>query len=359
MVILVATGARADRQVIAPGTGPQDAVVVDSGNNGICETTARGDDFQATPVGRGAPFQGEIQCGPDKIANTAAAGDDTQLIPVGTACDNGGQSIIDTGPDGIANTAALGDDRQAVPVGTAAPHAPCVETGPNGVADTDLFGGDDVRLLVKGASVPNRPVIRCGPNKIAETAANNFRAGDDIQKIGVGASCGSASDIVVDSGADGIATTRAQGTDLVMLLSNPRPLKLTIRRRRSSASASVKLAVFNNEFGASAPPGRAYALSVSDGSCPRGTVSQVDADARIPGAQATAIVPLHGHVKGTFVVTLGLADVTTVDRRIPFRCTVNVEADSLDSPPGSADDAVNPANNAARVDLYAVDLNDL
>jgi len=38
---------------------------------------------------------------------------------------------------------------------------------------------------------------------------------------------------------------------------------------------------------------------------------------------------------------------------------VNVEADSLDSPPGSADDAVNPANNAARVDLYAVDLNDL
>ena len=58
-------------------------------------------------------------------------------------------------------------------------------------------------------------------------------------------------------------------------------------------------------------------------------------------------------MKGTFVVTLGLADVTTVDRGIRFHCTVNVEADALDSPSGAADDAVNPANNAARVDLYA------
>src|SRR5262249_50784391 len=155
----------------------------------------------------------------------------------------------------------------------------------------------------------------------------------------VGATCNSATDIVVDSGADGVATTRAQGTDLVMLLSNPRPLKLTIRRRRSSVSARVKLVVFNKEFGVSAPPGRTYALSVTDGSCPRGTVSEVDADARIPGAQPTAIVPLRGHVKGTFVVTLGLADVTTVDRSVPFRCTVNVEADATDSVPGAADDA--------------------
>src|SRR5205085_8955368 len=113
MVILVAAGAGADRQVIAPGAGPQDAVVVDSGANGICETSARGDDVQATPVGRGAPFQGEIRCGPDKIANTAAAGDDQQLVPVGTACDNGGQTIVDTGADGIANTPAVGDDRHA------------------------------------------------------------------------------------------------------------------------------------------------------------------------------------------------------------------------------------------------------
>src|SRR5207253_8967791 len=107
------------------------------------------------------------------------------------------------------------------------------------------------------------------------------------------------------------------------------------------------------------PARRAYALSVSDGSCPRGTVSQVDADVRVPGLQPTASIPLRGHVKAMFVVTLGLADVTTVDRGIPFRCTVNVEADALDSAPNAADDAVNPANNAARVDLYAIDLNDL
>jgi len=57
-------------------------------------------------------------------------------------------------------------------------------------------------------------------------------------------------------------------------------------------------------------------------------------------------------------VTLGLADVTTTERGIPFRCTVNVEADALDTAP-DPDDAANPANNAARVDLLAIDLNDL
>ena len=58
-------------------------------------------------------------------------------------------------------------------------------------------------------------------------------------------------------------------------------MKLSIRRRHATASGRVKLVVFNKEFGASAPASRAYALSVSDGSCPRGTVSQVDADARV------------------------------------------------------------------------------
>ena len=74
--LLLASAAHADRQVIAPGTGLQSAVEVDTGANGICETRARGDDLQATKVGQGAPFQDEIRCGPDRIANTAAAGDD-------------------------------------------------------------------------------------------------------------------------------------------------------------------------------------------------------------------------------------------------------------------------------------------
>src|SRR5262249_3362313 len=163
-ILVLTTVARADRQVIAPGTGPQDAVVVDSGTNGVCETSARGDDLQATPVGQGAPFQGEIRCGPDKIANTSAAGDDTQLVPVGSACDSGGQNIIDTGADGVANTTAAGDDVQAGPVGRAAPHAPCVETRPNRGAATPLFRGGDLPGLAKGAPRPHPPRLPRRPN---------------------------------------------------------------------------------------------------------------------------------------------------------------------------------------------------
>ena len=54
--LLLASAAHADRQVIAPGTGLQSAVEVDSGANGICETKARGDDLQAAKLGQGSPF---------------------------------------------------------------------------------------------------------------------------------------------------------------------------------------------------------------------------------------------------------------------------------------------------------------
>jgi hypothetical protein len=357
LLLALAAPARADRQVIAPGTGLQSAVEVDSGANGICETRARGDDLQAIAVGHGAPFAHEIRCGPDRIANTTAAGDDRQLIAVGSACGGPGAIVVDTGPDGIANSAAAGDDVPLIPVGGAAPNTPCVLTGANGLADTpDPPGGDDVRILLVGQAEANTPVIRCGPNHVAETTANNVHAGgDDVQLVGVGASCPATSTVVVDSGANGIAETRAQGAELVLRLATPRPLTIPIRRR-GTASRTVKLAVFNEEF--AGPPSRAYTLSVSDGSCPDGTVTQVDADSRTPGAQTVASVPAGGHVKGSFVVTLRLEDVTSVSRKIPFRCTVRVEADAVDTAP-DPDDAANPANNAASVELDAVDMNDL
>ena len=354
--LLLASAAQADRQAIAPGTGLQSAVEVDSGANGICETKARGDDLQAAKLGQGAPFADEIRCGPDRIANTAAAGDDRQLIAVGSAC-GAGEIMVDTGLDGIANSTAVGDDVQLIPVGSAAPNTPCVLTGANGLADTpDPAGGDDVRILLVGHAEPNTPVIRCGPNHLAETTANNVHAGgDDVQRVGVGASCPGTGTVVVDSGANGIAETRAQGAELVLRLADPGLLTMPIRRR-GTASRTVKLAVFNEEF--AGPPSRAYTLSVTDGTCPRGTVTQVDADTRTPGLQTAASVRTGEHVKGSFVVTLGLADVTSVSRRIPFRCTVKVEADAVDTAP-DPDDAANPANNAASVELDAVDLNDL
>jgi hypothetical protein len=354
--VTIAT-AHADRQVIAPGTGPQDAVVVDSGANGICETKAHRDDLSVIALGRGVPFADEIRCGPDRIAATAAAGDDRQLIAVGAACPGPNATVVDTGADGIANSTAAGDDQQRIAVGAGEPDQGCIVTGGNGVADTPLIAGDDVRLLLVGAAEPNTPVVRCGPNRIAETTANNFRSGgDDVQLVAVGAPCPNAGTVVVDSGANGIAETQALGPDLVML--PVRPVHIAIRRRRGSASRRVKVVVQNAELGNPSAASRVFLLSVDDGSCPNGTVSAVDADARMGGIQPTASVARRHRMKGSFVVTLRLEDVTSLARNVPFRCAVNVEADALDTAP-DPDDAANPANNAARVDIEAVDLNDL
>src|SRR2546422_2637984 len=98
LLLALVSPAHADRQVIAPGTGLQSAVEVDSGANGLCETKARGDDLQVAKLGQGAPFEDEIRCGPDRIASTTAAGDDRQLIAVGSACGGGGggEIVVDT-----------------------------------------------------------------------------------------------------------------------------------------------------------------------------------------------------------------------------------------------------------------------
>ena len=81
--VLLPLGARADVQLIAPGTGPQNATVISTGPDGICNTAAATGDIQAAPVGQGTPNQNVIRCGPNKTAETAAAGDDRQLIAVG------------------------------------------------------------------------------------------------------------------------------------------------------------------------------------------------------------------------------------------------------------------------------------
>src|SRR5262245_49300819 len=87
--------ARADRQRIAPGTALQSEVVVDSGGNGICETTAAGDDIQAAQVGLGTPNEDAIRCGIDQLVSTVAAGDDTQLLPLNAECQNRNTVIVD------------------------------------------------------------------------------------------------------------------------------------------------------------------------------------------------------------------------------------------------------------------------
>ena len=58
------------------------------------------------------------------------------------------------------------------------------------------------------------------------------------------------------------------------------------------------------------------------------------------------------------MLTFQVADVVSVDRKIPFRCAVEVTAVATDTAPGP-DDAANPANNSVRVEVEVLDQNEL
>jgi hypothetical protein len=69
-------------------------------------------------------------------------------------------------------------------------------------------------------------------------------------------------------------------------------------------------------------------------------------------------VPLGGRMKASAVATLKLEDVTSTSKKVPFRCTFEVNAVAVDTDP-DADDAANPENNTTVVDIEASDNNDL
>lgn len=349
--------AGADEQVFAPGTAQQNAVVVSTGPNGRCETHADNGDIQLAQIGGGTPFRNGVRCGPNLIVESTAAGDDRQLIAVGRPCANTNVAVIDTGEDGIGQTTAAGDDLQIVALGAAPSNTACVIAGGNGIADTpDPVASDDVRLLPFGTAAANTPAIRCGANLIADTTANNVNpTGDDVQLVPLGGACATADTPIVSSGADGIADTRAGGVDLTV--ATVKPVKLVVGRNRARSSRSVNVIVSNREFGPNAPGSRSFSLRAVGGSCPSGTVTQIDADALTPGLQATAAVPRGGRIKASFEVTARLEDWTTVDLSAPGRCQIVVEVVATDTAP-ALDDMGNTANNETSIALEVNDRND-
>lgn len=356
--IVVAGPARADRQQLAPGTGTQDALVIDTGADGICDTTAAKGDLQATPVGSGAPFANAVRCGPDQTADSPAGGDDTQVIAVGAPCQNANSTAVDSGPNGIVETPLANDDTyvSGLTLGGAPPNTACVITGADGIADTSPPVGDDGVDLFVGQAEANTVVVRCGPNLVADTTANNAGNGDDVQVIAPGDPCNNQNDVVVDSGPDGIAATRAEGPDL--RLETVKPVRLTIRKGRAEATKTVKLRIRNVEFGDAAPPTRGFRIDATGGNCGRDTIVAVDADGKAAGAQATGMVGRKGRAKATVTVRARLQDVTTADARNPQRCTFNVDVIALDSDP-DFDDGANTRGNRAVVQMDVVDKNDL
>jgi hypothetical protein len=356
-ILLPAALAAADVQRIAPGNGLQNATVVDTGANGLCETTAARGDGQAANVGQGTRNRAGIRCGPNRDAESTAQGDDVQLIAIGGACRNANATVVDTGDNGVPETIPVGDDGFATGIALGIPPSgtPCVTAGADGIAQTTPPAGDDVQLVPLGLAEPSSDVVRCGPNRVAETAANNVAAGDDVQVLAPGTAC-TQGQAVVDAGADGIATTRAQGPDLRLELI--KPVKLVVSDKRPTSSRTVKLVVRNVEFGPTAPAARGFRIRATGGGCPGGTVSLIDADARAPGLQASATVAPGRTAKASLVATVGVEDALSVDKKNPFRCSFDASVVALDTDP-DVDDAANEDQNTVAVVLEVVDKSDL
>jgi hypothetical protein len=351
--IFIARAALGDVQITAPGTGDQGATVVNTGPNGICETTANSLDIQFTDVGQYAPYQPEIRCGPNKIVDSIAAGDDVQRKAPGDNCGSATTVVIDVGPNGIADTANAGDDTRVIALSGHAINAPCVITGTNGLPDTTTASGDDAVVLTGAA--PNTPVVTCGPDLVANTTANNTGFGDDVQVRTVSSICTSEDDVVVDSGADGVSSTLAEGSDLVVGKLNP--LKLTIGRGKSSVAKTVSVSVSNVEFGDSAPVSRPYKLVVKTKGCPGGSITNVDSDASSPTVDTSANILKGRTIKGSFTVTIRLDQITTTNPRSPFRCEVVVTAQLAGVGDPFPDDAANSDNNSVTMPIDVFDGN--
>lgn len=357
LTLLLAGSALADVQRIAPGNGLQNATVVNTGANGLCETTAARGDTQAANLGRGTRNRAGVRCGPNRDAESTAQGDDVQLIAIGGACRNANAIVTDTGENGIPETVPVGDDTFAPDIALGVPPngTPCVTAGADGIAQTTPPGGDDVQLVPFGLAEPSSDVVRCGPNRVAETAANNVAAGDDVQALPPGTACAQGQ-AVVNAGPDGIATTRAQGPDFRIEL--VKPVKLVVSDKRPFASRTVKLVVRNVEFGPTAPAARGFRIRATGGGCPGGTVSLIDSDPRAPGLQASATVATGKTAKASLVATVGVEDALSVDKKNPFRCSFDVSVVALDTDP-DVDDGANEDQNTVAVVLEVVDKSDL
>ncbi|MHC4676278.1 MAG: S8 family serine peptidase, partial [Planctomycetota bacterium] len=113
---------------------------ITTGANGICNTTATGDDGQDVPVGQTPPNLACVGPGPNGVLDSVPAGDDfIGSIPY-TGCSS--TSVIATGADGVCNTLAAGDDYQVAPFNGPPPNIPCISPGTNGSIESTP-GGDD------------------------------------------------------------------------------------------------------------------------------------------------------------------------------------------------------------------------
>jgi subtilisin family serine protease len=119
-----------------PGNPDDDNVYIDTGPDGICQTTAALGDVQEIGPNQGEPDMACISAGTNGVLNSTRLGDDI----IGTV---NGVPAIGTGGNGVCESILGGDDNQWIPRWQGAPWSPCVLPGTNGRIDNTTPGGDD------------------------------------------------------------------------------------------------------------------------------------------------------------------------------------------------------------------------
>ncbi len=127
-----------------------DDPAITTGDDGICDTTAAGDDTQDLTVGSAFGTTVGVTAGPNGVLDTVVVGGDDFVTTF--LCD-GTTPVVATGADGICDTAAAGDDYQVVAFGQGFPGAPCIGPGGNGIIDTAPSGDDAEFVLYHGTHV--------------------------------------------------------------------------------------------------------------------------------------------------------------------------------------------------------------
>lgn len=136
----------------------------------------------------------------------------------------------------------------------------------------------------------------------------------------------------------------------------PRPMNLVIRAGRVSLEKDLKVKVLNADIEADAgQPGHVVRLTAEEGTCPAGTLAGApDFDRRLPGAQDSVLLVRGQHATARIPLTISRDAFTSINRKAPHRCTLQLSATS--EVPGNVEPS--PANNAVSVELNVFDRND-
>lgn len=122
-----------------PPTGFDSVDIINSGADGIVQTSAGVGDVQVIPVGQGEAYTPCVYPGLDNILNTTVEGDD-EIDDVG--------NFINSGDNGICESSATRDDFQQIPVGQGKPFATAITAGSDMLVTTAPQGDDEAQLLM-------------------------------------------------------------------------------------------------------------------------------------------------------------------------------------------------------------------